>query len=117
MENAIIIGILLVVLVLALLRARKHFQGGGCCGSGSSSVRSRKKLSDPKIGEKILTIEGMHCENCRNRVEHALNDLDGVVCKVNLKKKTAAVSYSVEVSDEILTAAIEKLGFQVTAIR
>ena len=117
MENAIILSILLVVIVLALLRANKHFKGGGCCGSGSTTVRSHKKLTDPKLGEKILVVEGMHCENCQNRVENALNRLDGIVCKVNLRKKTATVSYSTEVSDEVLKETVEKMGYKVTEIR
>ena len=117
MDNMIIIVVLLVILVLALLRMKKHFKGGGCCGSGSNTIRSTKKLTEPKIGEKVLTVEGMHCENCQARVENAVNRLDGVVCKVNLKKKTATVSYSTEVSDEALKNAIEKLGYKVTRIQ
>lgn len=117
MENTIVLSILLVVIVFALLRTKKHFTGGGCCGSGSTTVRSHKKLTDPKLGEKVLVIEGMHCENCQNRVENALNRLDGIVCKVNLRKKIATVSYSTEVSDEILKETVEKLGFKVTEIR
>lgn len=117
MENAIIICILLVVIVVAVLRTKKHFKGGGCCGSGSNTIRSRKALTESKLGEKVLTVEGMHCENCEARVENALNRLEGVACKVNLKKKTATVSYSREVSEEELKAIVEKLGYEVTAIR
>ena len=117
MENYIIVGILLVIVVVAILRVKKHFSGGGCGGSGSNTIRDKKTLTEPKIGEKVLTVEGMYCENCEIRVENALNRLDGVVCKVNLKKKTAAVSYSAEVSDELLKQTVEKLGYKVTGIR
>ena len=117
MDNYIIILILAVVIIAAVLRAIKHFKGGGCCGSKSNSVRSRKKLTSPKLGEKIIIIEGMHCENCRNRVEHAVNNLDGAVCKVDLRKNTATVSYSAEVSDAVLKEIVEKLGFTVKEIR
>lgn len=117
MDNIIIIVVILAVIVLALLRTKKHFKGGGCCGSGSTSVRSHKKLTEPQIGEKVLTVEGMHCENCQNRVEHALNRMDGVVCKVNLRKKTATVSYSKEVSEAVLKKAVADMGYQVTEIR
>lgn len=117
MDNVIIIVVLLVILVLALLRMKKHFKGGGCCGSGSNTIRSTKKLTEPKIGEKVLTVEGMHCENCQARVENAVNRLEGVVCRVNLKKKTATISYSAEVSDEALKIAIEKLGYKVPRIQ
>ena len=117
MANVIIVGILLLVIVFALLRAKKHFKGGGCCGSAGNTIRDKKALSEPKIGEKIMTIEGMTCENCEIRVENALNRLDGVACKVNLRKKTATVSYSTEVSNAQLTAVVERMGYKVTQIR
>lgn len=117
MENYIIVGILLVIIVVAILRTKKHFKGGGCCGSGSSTIRSRKKLTAPKLGEKTMVIDGMHCENCEVRVENGLNRLDGVACTVSWKKKTAVVSYSEEVSDDLLRQTVEKMGYTVTEIR
>lgn len=117
MENYIIIGVLLVIVVIAVFRAKKHFGGGGCCGSGSNTVRDKKKLTQPKTGEKILVIQGMHCENCEIRVENALNRLEGVACKVSRKKRTAVVSYSAEVSDELLKTTVEEMGYKVTDIR
>lgn len=112
----IIVGILLVVFVIALFRIKKHLKGGGCCSGGSNIIRDKKTLDAPKIGEKVLRIEGMHCENCEIRVQNALNRLDGVACKVSRKKKTAAVVYSAEVSDELLRSTVEKMGCQVTDI-
>ncbi|MBQ8144978.1 MAG: heavy-metal-associated domain-containing protein [Butyricicoccus sp.] len=117
MQDFIIILILAVVIVLAVLRARRHFKGGGCCSSGSSTIRDKKQLTEPVIGKKVLTIEGMHCENCEIRVENALNRLEHAMCKVNLKKKTATVSYSREISDELLRETVECLGYEVTQIR
>lgn len=116
MENYIIIGILLIIVLIAIFRAKKHFKGGGCCGSGSSTIKSKKTLTEPKLGERILNIEGMHCENCQTRIENALNRLDGVVCSVNLRRKIATVSYSTEVSDANLKEIVENLGFTVTGI-
>ena len=115
MDYIIIVG-LLVILLFALFRVKKHFKGGGCCGSGSNTIRDKKALTEPKIGEKILTVEGMHCENCEIRVENALNRLDNVACKVSWKKKTAVVSYSRKVSDELLRETVERLGYQVIRI-
>lgn len=116
MQDYIMLAILLIILAFAILRTKKHFKGGGCCGSGSNTIRDKKTLTSPKIGEKVLTVEGMHCENCEIRVENALNRLDGVACKVNLKKNIATVSYSTEVSDEQLKETVERLGYKVTAI-
>lgn len=117
MENYIIISILLVIIVFAIMKTRKHFRSGGCCGSGSKIIRSGKTLSEPKIGEMVLVIDGMHCENCEIRVENALNRLDGVACKVNLKKKTATVSYSSEISIGLLKETVEKMGYKVIEVR
>lgn len=113
----VIIGILMVIFVAALFRVKKHFKGGGCCGSGGNTIRDKKTLTAPKIGEKILRIEGMHCENCEIRVQNALNRLDGVACKASWKKKTATVAYSTEVPDELLKTTVEKMGYQVTDIQ
>lgn len=114
MDNYIILGILAVILVFAASRAVKHFMGGGCCGSGSNTIRSKKELAGPKLGEKVMTIEGMHCVNCEIRVENALNRLEHVAAKVNWKKKTAVISFSAEISDQALKETVEKLGYQVT---
>lgn len=117
MENYIIIGLVLVILVIALLRTKKHFKGGGCCGSGSNTIRTNKTLTEPKLGQKTLVIEGMRCENCEARVQNALNRLDHVAAAVSHKKKTAIITYSAEVSDQLLTDTVEKLGYKVTQIR
>lgn len=116
MDNTVILVILILILTLALLRVKKHFKGGGCCGSGSNTIRDRKTLTGPKLGEKKMTIEGMTCENCEIRVENVLNRLDGVAADVSWKKGRAVVAYSAEVADEVLRAAVEKMGYRVTHI-
>lgn len=113
----IIIAILLVIVLFAVFRAKKHFKGGGCCGSGSGTIRDKKKLSAPKLGEKTLRIDGMHCENCEIRVENALGRIPDVAAKVRFKKGTAVVSYSAEVPDSLLKRTVEDLGYRVTEIR
>ena len=116
MTDIVIIVLLILLLVLALFHARKHFKGGGCCGSGGGTIRDKKILTSPKVGEKTLVIEGMSCENCEIRVENALNRLDNVAAKVSHKKKTAVVVYAAEVSDELLKETVEKLGYSVVDI-
>lgn len=116
MENVIIIAILAIILILAVFRTVKHFKGGGCCSSGSTTIRDKKTLTAPIIGKKVIAIEGMTCENCEIRVQNALNRLDGVLCKANWRKKTADIAYSAEISDEQLRETVEKLGYEVTSI-
>lgn len=116
MENLLIILLLLVAVILAGMRARKHFHGG-CCGSGGNIIRDKKTLTEPKLGEKTLLIQGMSCNNCEIRVENALNRLDGVAASVSFKKKRAIVSYSQPVTDQLLKQTVERLGYQVTEIK
>ena len=117
MGDLVIIGILAVVVVLGVLHMGKHFRGGGCCGSGSNTIRTKKTLTEPVLGQFTMTVEGMHCENCQVRVENALNRLDGVACRVNLRRKTALVSYSRPFSQEEARSIAEKLGYSVTEVR
>lgn len=117
MANYIIVGILLVVIAVALSSSRKHFKGeGGCCGGGGEVKTKKKKLTDPVVAVKVIHIEGMHCEHCKNRVERQLNELEGASARVNLKKKTAVVSMSREITDDELKAAVETGDYQVTGI-
>ena len=53
-----------------------------------------------------------HCENCKNSVERYLNEIDGVVAKVNLQKKRAVVSMNRIIADEELKKAIEEGQFR-----
>lgn len=116
MGTIIVMVVLIIVVVFAIFSSLKHMKGeGGCCGGGSE-VKEYKKLDAPKLGEKLVVIEGMHCDHCKNSVEHAVNKIDGAVCKVNLKKNIAKVSYSKEIPEEEIKKAIEQVGFHVTKI-
>ncbi|SHJ56189.1 heavy-metal-associated domain-containing protein [Parasporobacterium paucivorans] len=63
-----------------------------------------------------MNIEGMTCGHCSQRVENALNGLDGVQATVDLNKKKAFINLSGEISEETLKAAIEDAGYTVTGI-
>ena len=117
MANFIIILVILVAAFFAIRSALSHFKGqGGCCGGGET-ILEEKVLSGEKIGEKTLFIDGMKCKNCQNHVQNALNKLDGVCAKVNLKKKCATVQFSREVSDDELKNAVSIAGYSVSAIK
>ena len=117
MENLLILVILAALVLVGIIYAVRHFKGqGGCCGGGGTELRENKKLDGPKIGEKVVKINGMHCEHCQNRVERMVNRIDGAVCKVNLKKNIAVVSYSKPVTDEEVKAMVEKAGYEVVEI-
>ena len=118
--NASTLIVLLIVIVIAAFAMRSsigHFKGEGvCCGDGETILPDEKELAGTKIGEKTVHIEGMHCENCKNRVERAINRIDGAVGKVNLKKNIAVVSFEREVSDEEIRKAVEEQDYKVLSI-
>lgn len=112
MENLIIIGIIVLAVVIGIVNTVKHFKGeGGCCGGGS--YKPRKKKLPTVLYRKTFRVEGMHCEHCRNRVQEAINEMQGVAGKVNLKKAEVTVSYAEDIPDEAIKAQIEKAGYKV----
>lgn len=116
MGTVIVVVILIVIALFAARSSLSHFRGeGGCCGGGAVPKQT-KKLDGEKVAEKIVHIEGMHCKNCKNTVEKKLNEMDGVVAYVSLKKKQAVVAMNRMVSDEELKAVVEGADFQVTGI-
>ncbi len=58
-----------------------------------------------------LTIGGMTCASCANRIEKRLNKLDGVSATVNYSTEKAHVNFGENVSPEDLVAAVEKAGY------
>lgn len=117
MGDLVIIAVVAVGLVFGVRATIKHMKGqGGCCGGGKVPKAAKKTLKGKKIGEKIVSIEGMHCENCKSRVERQLNWIEGAAARVDLRKKRAVVSMERMVSDEELKEAVEKAGFKVNSV-
>ena len=78
--------------------------------------KETKKQEENKM-KKTLKIEGMMCQHCVAHVTKALQGIAGVCSvEVNLKKKTAVVELSEEVSNETLTSAITEAGYEVKKI-
>lgn len=67
--------------------------------------------------KKILSIEGMSCSHCSDRVEKALNSISGVKAAVDLDAKTATVSMEAPVPDEVLAKAVEDAGYEVVNVQ
>ncbi len=118
MGNIIIIAALAVIIFFAVRGTIKHTKGeGGCCGGSGAGITETKELSGKVTAVKIIEIEGMHCENCKNSVERSINKIEGAVGKVNLKKNICEVSMDREISDETLRIAVERLDFKVMSIK
>jgi P-type Cu+ transporter len=70
---------------------------------------------EPVTAEAELTVQGMTCANCVNRVERALNRVGGVLsATVNLATERATVSYlPASVGLRQLKAAVRDSGYEV----
>lgn len=67
--------------------------------------------------KKIVKIEGMMCNHCKNKVESSLKELENVTkVKVNLANKKAEIYSNAVISDEDIKKTITNLGYQVTSI-
>jgi P-type Cu+ transporter len=64
-----------------------------------------------ETGRVELTIGGMTCASCANRVEKRLNRLDGVTATVNYATEKATVRFDDGVTPEDLIAQVEKAGY------
>ncbi len=62
---------------------------------------------------KLLTVEGMMCDQCKKHVEKSLYAVDGVrKVEVNLEKKTVEVTLSKEIGDSDLMKIIKDAGYK-----
>ena len=115
-QNIIIVIILLIIFIPAVKNTITHMKGEGACCGGPKEKPVKKKLPGKPKAKLIIHIEGMKCDNCKNRIERHLNELDGVIAKVKLSKKTAEVFLYQDVDEELIKSTIEKLDFDVTGI-
>lgn len=112
MTDYIIIAILVVVVCIGVRSMVKHLRHeSSCCGGGTYKAK-RKKLKSV-VGKKVLQVEGMTCQHCVNRVQEAVNSIEGASAKINLKKGTVEVSMEKNITDEELKNVIEKAGYHV----
>ena len=79
-------------------------------------VEELKIEEEKNIMTKIMKIEGMMCPHCSGRVNKVLNEIEGVSAEVNLEEKTATITLSAEVSDEVLVKAVTDAGYEVVEL-
>lgn len=119
MGDAMIILVVVVLLVFAA-RSYKRKLANGCCGGGGDSEKKIKvRDKNPEHYPYLVTIgvEGMTCSKCKERVENALNAMEGVWAEVSLQEKSAKVRLKDRISDEDLTKTITRRGYEVTGIQ
>ena len=118
-STAVICVILAVICIFSVKKYRKKLTSG-CCGEGGEGTVKKRRVSDRNKAHypytKILKIDGMSCGNCANRVENALNALDGVWASVDLGSQEALVRMKQPMDPELLKNAVRKQGYTVIRI-
>jgi Cu+-exporting ATPase len=66
-------------------------------------------LTEEKAVE--LTIGGMTCASCANRIERKLNKLEGVTATVNYATEKAKVTFPEGLDPQALISEVEKAGY------
>lgn len=109
----IIVLIVAVLIIAAAVGAilKKAKSRASCCGSGTYVAKSRKLRSI--VQKKSFRVDGMHCQNCVNRVMEDIQDIPHTSAVVNLKKGIVTVSMEEPVDENEIKAAIEKHGYVV----
>ena len=66
---------------------------------------------------KTMKIEGMMCAHCTGRVEKALAAIDGVdKVEMSLEGKSAALTLSKDVDNQVVTGAVTEAGYEVVSL-
>src|SRR5437868_1189623 len=84
--------------------------------STQATERDRRKVMSSRTDDRPanaveLTIGGMTCASCANRIERKLNKMDGVVASVNYATEKAKVTFPKGMDAQALIAEVEKTGY------
>ena len=120
MAVTIILCLILALIGFFAVRGSvKHMKGeGSCCGGGNASVKIEKAppSKETELNSITLKINGMKCENCAVKVSNALNSMDEVWAKVDLRKNRAKIQFTSKSTPELLCEAVEKAGYSAEII-
>lgn len=79
-------------------------------------VNKTTTLEMEVIMKKNIVIEGMMCGHCTGRVNDVLNEIDGVEAIVSLDTKSAEVTLTKEIANDVLVEVITNAGYKVVSI-
>ncbi len=89
-----------------------------CGGSCPLELKDKPNQGGNNIMNKTMKIEGMMCAHCTGRVEKALAAIDGVsAVEMSLEGKSATLTLSKEVDNQVLTDAVTQAGYEVVSVQ
>lgn len=65
---------------------------------------------------KTMFVEGMMCPRCKARVEKALSAIEGVKAEANIATKTVDITFTGDITDKQLVAAVTDAGYTVKSL-
>jgi Cu+-exporting ATPase len=68
--------------------------------------------SDAPVSEVDLSVIGMTCASCANRIERKLNKMDGVSASVNYATETARVQFAPTITIDDLLKTVHDIGYE-----
>lgn len=84
----------------------------------TETSRGRDNENSGGDNQKVISVKGMTCSHCEDRVKKALEQLDGVQSAfADHKSGKVKVTLKAPVDDSKLKAAIEEQGYKVTKIK
>ena len=89
-----------------------------CNGTCPLELKENTNQGGNKTMNKTMKIEGMMCAHCTGRVEKALAAIDGVsAVEMSLEGKSATLTLSKEVDNQVLTDAVTQAGYEVVSVQ
>ena len=89
-----------------------------CGGSCPLEWKDKPNQGGNNTMNKTMKIEGMMCAHCTGRVEKALSAIDGVsAVEMSLEGKSATLTLSKEVDNQVLTDAVTQAGYEVVSVQ
>ena len=89
-----------------------------CNGTCPLELKDKPNQGGNKTMNKTMKIEGMMCAHCTGRVEKALSAIDGVsAVEMSLEGKSATLTLSKEVDNQVLTDAVTQAGYEVVSVQ
>ncbi len=82
----------------------------------SSQIKENIIIEKEIFMKKNIVIEGMMCGHCTGRVNDVLNAMEGVTAVVSLENKSAEVTLTKEIADDVFIEVITNAGYKVISI-
>lgn len=111
--TAIILAILSAVVLLTIKSYADKLKKG-CCGGGCDDLE-RVKAADGNVKNypyhKTVSVTGMTCRNCSQRVENAFNRQEGMLARVDLNAGRADIYSKQPLDADGIRRTIAQAGY------